>query len=60
MSDHSDVPDGNLFTFAWFVFDLIIKALALKLHQHGDLNGITLAIVEYIICMLTLQYRCYF
>lgn len=39
MGEHAEVPDSTLFGFSWFVFEIVIKALTLKLQESGALNG---------------------
>jgi hypothetical protein len=41
MKESAEVPDSTLFGFSWFVFEVLVKALALKLDQSLSLNGIT-------------------
>lgn len=41
MKEHAEVPDSVLFTFSWFAFEVVIKALSLKLRETGDINGNT-------------------
>lgn len=57
MGEHTEVPDSTLFGFSWFVFEIVIKALSLKLQASGGLNG-TQLICNFIVNLLV-EYRSY-
>lgn len=39
MSDQSTEEEEDFFSFSWFVFDLIIKSMVLRLREQGMLGG---------------------